>query len=1124
MKFYDPGQRLLIVLITVHMHFVMAAAQEPAGPTKADQANGASRSDQPAPATGRVQVVEPETHYLKDDHGELVPVLDFPYEEFQRLYKLDKQLGQPVQPPPYSLPRLQVTGRVEGDRATLQIRASLKTHREHWIPISWGLHRAVLLDSVTYQGPGEHFAHVDTSQGYVSWIRGPEGSEHSLTLNVLTPVQQIGGEARLVMSLPRATSSTMKLNVPNSALEVSVQGGRLLSSVPHPDGGTEVTVAGIEGRLKLSWRRGGERMVQPASVVEVTGSQLARITGPGTIRTEARLRIRSYGGAAESILVRLPPGAVLVPSAEPGYTVSLLDVVEPPQGNETARQTVEIKIEEPSIRPLDVRLTVERVLDKPQENQHVEVSGFEVVGAARQTGHIALAVSGDSYPDWLARANVRRVNELPKSLEQEAVVACFEYFRQPCSLLVKILPRRSRVSVEPSYLLTVQTDQVRLDAQLKYTIRGAHADFLNIDLRGWDVEEVGPEHLVSKDLVIDAVTPLIIPLRQPIAGSTEVVIRAVRKIDPALGQFSVILPRPATSTLRPATVVVIPDEEVVLVPRDDDIQGLIVDPYPPQIDLPLRGREPFYFRDRGTGPRSVFAADFDVRARPITVEVSSVASLQPDRVGVRQRLVYHLQQEEVDRVVLDVPLSLDVIESLDVHLGEQRLKVAPEEDGDELSEGQPVRMIAKLPEVQREKCELTLSYHLPWEALETGQRVVRRIPLIMPYQVEVTGNALRLESPRTMELIPRDSNWSSAANGVEPEADVHSLNLVAAGLVTEAQLICSLRLLDQDGATVIDQAWLQTWLAHGSRRDRATMYFSSRDQRIRVNLPQGVHPDDVHIRLNGVAASVRPGADSVRREIVIELREGGGRQLLEMWYGFRESVKTAGALTIGMPQIVGANWTRHSYWQLILPGGQHLVRDPKRMTAENHWGWKGIVFGRRPNLTTDQLESWMHASWKSAVAQQPSMNATNQYLFSTLDGVSVVQVQTASRRIILLAVSGSVLVVGLLLVYVPACRHPAALLVPSAVLLSAALVYPEPALLMAQVVGLGLVLVLVAGFVHWSLLRRHGNGGVIHGSSASSFERYSTQLYDMRSDSSLPATAVATAAASVESGGDVESP
>ena len=59
MKFYDPGQRLLIVLITVHMHFVMAAAQEPAGPTKADQANGASRSDQPAPATGRVQVVEP---------------------------------------------------------------------------------------------------------------------------------------------------------------------------------------------------------------------------------------------------------------------------------------------------------------------------------------------------------------------------------------------------------------------------------------------------------------------------------------------------------------------------------------------------------------------------------------------------------------------------------------------------------------------------------------------------------------------------------------------------------------------------------------------------------------------------------------------------------------------------------------------------------------------------------------------------------------------------------------------------------------------------------------------------------------------------------------------------------
>ena len=65
------------------------------------------------------------------------------------------------------------------------------------------------------------------------------------------------------------------------------------------------------------------------------------------------------------------------------------------------------------------------------------------------------------------------------------------------------------------------------------------------------------------------------------------------------------------------------------------------------------------------------------------------------------------------------------------------------------------------------------------------------------------------------------------------------------------------------------------------------------------------------------------------------------------------------------------------------------------------------------------------------------------------------ELHTAGRTWIVLWASGVALVAGLLLIYVPASRRPATLLVVGIGLLAAGLIAPEPTLLLAQAAGLG---------------------------------------------------------------------
>jgi hypothetical protein len=205
-------------------------------------------------------------------------------------------------------------------------------------------------------------------------------------------------------------------------------------------------------------------------------------------------------------------------------------------------------------------------------------------------------------------------------------------------------------------------------------------------------------------------------------------------------------------------------------------------------------------------------------------------------------------------------------------------------------------------------------------------------------------------------------------------------------------------------------------------------------------------------------------------------------------YRFPGPRAAPGLLSLEFPRLGRDASVQRMYWQLVLPPKEHVVEPPASFSGEFSWGWNGLFWGRKPLLEQRQLERWCGARELADVAGD-----ANRYLFSTLGPVSRCEVRTAMRPLIVMGASGIALVLGLLLIYVPALRHPAVMLVGAVLVGGAAILYPEPALLLGQAASLGVVLTILAGLLQRGVVRHR----VIPPQEVSSsiIERSSTQTH-----------------------------
>jgi hypothetical protein len=265
--------------------------------------------------------------------------------------------------------------------------------------------------------------------------------------------------------------------------------------------------------------------------------------------------------------------------------------------------------------------------------------------------------------------------------------------------------------------------------------------------------------------------------------------------------------------------------------------------------------------------------------------------------------------------------------------------------------------------------------------------------------------------------------------------------------------------------------WVQSWITPQIRQERVAMRISTNQEAVRIRLPKRVRQSSVLTAVNGreVEGSFRvPGL----LVVAVPPAEQGRECVLEVCFSIDPPELQIGLMNddLQTAQVEQATGPRRFYWQLVLPDDLHLVVAPRDMAAEMAWSSSqatGWLRSRRPVMDQRQLEAWIKASRQEALPQ-----GVNEYLFGGLGQWPTMHIVAGHRTLIVSLASSGILVLGLLLLHVPALRNPGVLLFVAISLAGLALAAPDAALLGAQSAVFGVAVMIVAAAWIWMLSRQ----------------------------------------------------
>ncbi len=1076
----------------------------------------------PAPSSGTLSIreVEPETYYMLKD-GELFPVLmNVPFEEIGRLLEILRNLKNPDPPEPtHTIQQLLITGTASGEKAELSVTVTIRLLRDGLMRVPLGFAGAHLRELPTYDGDGEPVVLRDKDAGgLICWIQAPKEKTCSLSMKLIAPLRKVGRETRLMLQTPQAPSSELSLRVPVPFSEVRAEAtnGDLVRREEGEGSLLVVTgIAGTGGNTQVTWRKGSREPTSPQPLLQVRSETLVTIEELEQVTSHVTLHVSSLRGDFDYFSIRLPADSRPFRMHSSQSSVQFTESVD--GADETKAKIVQVKLDSRTTGPVDVELGMDLTREGSGNIAEFEAGGIEVEEARRQSGEINVVVKGDLSVKSVPGRNVQRTL-VPDSWREKKVSAHFQYNGPSPSLRIQV-SKETQVSVEPIYVLHVESNRVVLDATLKYKIRGADVSDVNVNLRGWEFGGISPDTLVDDEgLDRENLAPLRIPLTPAAmteSGEFELRISAVQPIPDTATSVSVSLPRPDAKMLTPATVVVLAADNVELTVEDDALKGLEPESFPPEVMLPPRQQPPMYFRERSDATTTAFAPGIRVRQRAVSVR--SVSELEVDllRARIEQRIEYRIAYEPLRNVQLIVPRSVRDKGDLRILYEDQALPLSEvlDEAGDDQdtapAQDAPALIQVDLLAERNGPCDLIVEYELPLSELPVGPGTSAQIPLVIPAaaaDTTFTGSTLHVLAGENVQVGAEDGNWEVVVEDAAEDAAARDsdLTLISKAIPSSA----TLRVMPSDRrrrtSTVISQAWIQTWLNSAVRRERAVFRVTTDENRIEIHLPE--QAEVKHVALDGHRV---PVPASGAEPIAIELDDvtSPAEHVVELWYWLPRLRQSLGAVAMEAPIIADAKWAKRLYWQLATPPDEHLLHTPVGMTPELSWKWQGLFWARSARLQQSDLENLMGAS-----PQTPVPEALNQYLFSSFGEIANPECTTAARRDILLTLGGFALVAGLMLIYVPALRHPGLLFAGGVVLLGVMLRYPELSIGLVQASCLGLASILGACLLKWAVdaheVRRSSVRGASYTSPDSNTVRAAIPPLD---SSSFPTTVAAPA-------------
>ncbi len=1050
-----------------------------------------------------VEEIRPELYYLKNEKGDLEPILGFTYKDFYRLYRLEKKLQQGAKPPEFRFAKASFQGTVANGRAELRAEFEIVASQAGWIRVPLALASAIMTEppkrDESGKQAGEQMLLNDASEGYVLWLSGEQGQTHSIVLErLVAPVEVSGDESRLRLALPRSlTTADVRLSVPLASAEVTTSdAATVVSTKAAGDAATDIAVTARGGDLLISWRSGSDGATQTAHVVEATSAIRATIDDR-SILWEAQLTVRNLNGPLESFDVRLPAGAELDPVAPGGYIVSI--------SGESPR-ILHVALRKPTTEPATIRLVCRRAREASSLPEDIALAGFAVVDAARQSGALVVAIDGDWRIAWQQREEVRDAEQPPESLAppEDQQAYSFDFYRQPFSLVGRITPQPTRLDVEPQYQVSVEADRLLLTARLLYKVRGAKVSRVQLQLAGWELDEVGPPGMVhAAGALMGDDGMLTVPLAQRMRSGFELTLQATRSLPADAKRVDFALPSATADAIAPPVLVVEVADNVDLMPVETEMTQLATRSGSPPSGMKTEPRRhpPLVYRVLDDGRAARFVAERTIRVREIFVDSTTDVQIERGEALVEQRLDLRVAYEALNRIVLDLPPALagrrDVSFSIDgeavlpIELGAAAESTAANaasgknwfESAAKSNGGR--RIALEPPTAFLQRARITIRHVSPTATAKSPDALT--IPLVMPGEADVISNVVRISSSESATFAS-DEKWTSLDRASSADS-VTAREFRANGREDEI----SLRMVTQPRRTTVHTMWIRTTAANALRQDRVAFRVEADERYLDIGLPAGASADRVAVWVDqrsvvppvvsttssgatasGESFSVRVDLFAMKSANASASAADSNAHTVELLYDVVGPPGEMGWRSWEAPRVLGDVWQTRTLWEVVVPRGEHVTIDPSGFTPEYAWQWSAAarwgdtpilpILGRRPNLTPTELQRLTGATPIKAATGQ-----SNRYLFSTNGPAQRIEFSTLPRWLIVLIASGAAIAVGLALLYAPIVRRPAVLLLGCVALVAVAIWSPSAAVLGGQAAAVGLVLAVAAGIASWWL-------------------------------------------------------
>ena len=219
----------------------------------------------------------------------------------------------------------------------------------------------------------------------------------------------------------------------------------------------------------------------------------------------------------------------------------------------------------------------------------------------------------------------------------------------------------------------------------------------------------------------------------------------------------------------------------------------------------------------------------------------------------------------------------------------------------------------------------------------------------MPKEGQLVGNTLALKAARNVHVSPRKQAAWTVVEREAGAAGPSDLRLSAAKAVGQADFDLRWDTSDAQTATMIDRAWVQSWLTSVARQDRAAYQLTTSRKELEVVFPAGAAASQAVVLVDGQRVEGQTIADD-RLLVPLGGQRDHRRIVLELQYQFSGPRLPRGALRLEFPQIGPSAWVRRMYWQLVLPANEHVTVNPAGFTGEFTWDWEGYFWGRQPLL------------------------------------------------------------------------------------------------------------------------------------------------------------------------------